>query len=73
MAEESQRSSFWQAVALAWQLGYTITVPIVLFALGGRFLDRRFGTEPWLLLTGILVSIVISSIGITMRVRRIIQ
>ena len=73
MAEEQQRSSFWSAVALAWQLGYTITVPIVLFALGGRFLDRRFDTTPWFLLAGILISIVISSIGITMRVRSIIK
>ncbi|MBI4142941.1 AtpZ/AtpI family protein [Candidatus Uhrbacteria bacterium] len=73
MPNPEQRSPFWQAVALAWELGYTIAIPIVLLALGGRFLDRRFGTSPWLLLLGILLSIIVSSIAITMKVRRIIR
>lgn len=51
----------WSAVGLAWQLGYTIAIPIVIFALAGRYLDKKLGTAPWLLLLGILVSIAISS------------
>lgn len=50
-----------QALSLAWELGYTIAVPLVVFALGGRLLDRAWGTSPWLLLTGVLLSIAIST------------
>ena len=51
----------FSAVGLAWNLGYTIAVPLVVFALAGRFLDRKLGTTPWLLLIGILFSIALSS------------
>ena len=49
------------AISLAWELGYTIAVPLVALALLGRFLDKKLGTAPWLLLVGILVSITVSS------------
>jgi len=51
----------FSALGLAWELGYTIAVPLVALALGGRFLDKKLGTAPWLLLLGILVSIAVSS------------
>ncbi len=73
MPHLEQRSPFWQAVALAWELGYTIAIPIVLLAFAGRFLDRKFGASPWFLLTGVLLSIIMSSIAVTMKVRRIMQ
>lgn len=57
MKEEKQFS----ALSLAWNLGYTIAVPIVVFALLGRFLDKKLGTSPFLLLAGILLSVAISS------------
>jgi len=47
--------------SFAWELGYSISLPIVIFALAGRFLDRKFDTSPWIMLIGILVSIMISS------------
>jgi len=51
----------FSALGLAWELGYTIAVPLVALALFGRFLDKKLGTAPWLLLAGILVSIAVSS------------
>ena len=54
----------FSAYSLAWQLGYTIAVPIVALALLGRFLDKKLETSPWLLLIGILLSIAISSYAI---------
>lgn len=51
----------FSALSLAWQLGYTIAVPIVFLALLGRFLDKKLGTSPFLLLLGVLVSIAVSS------------
>ncbi len=60
----------WQ---LAWELGYTIAIPIVLFALIGRWGDRMLGTTPWLLLGGVLFSVVISSIIVYRKVSRILN
>lgn len=51
----------FSALGLAWELGYTIAVPLVALALAGRWLDKKLGTSPWLLLAGILVSIAFSS------------
>ena len=59
MKQEKEKS--WSAVGLAWELGYTIAVPIVVLALLGRYLDKKLGTTPWLLLAGILISIAVSS------------
>jgi len=52
----------WSALGFAWELGYSIVIPLVLFALGGRYLDKQLGTSPWLLLGGLAISIVLTSI-----------
>ena len=51
----------FSALSLAWELGYTIAIPIVALALAGRWLDKKLGTSPWLLLAGVLISIAVSS------------
>ncbi len=51
----------FSALGLAWNLGYTIAVPLVVLALAGRYLDKKLGTSPWILLAGILLSIAVSS------------
>ena len=59
--EIKEKGQTWSALSLAWQLGYSIAIPLVVLALGGRFFDKKFGTSPWLLLTGILLSLVVST------------
>lgn len=71
MDRSSERQALWDALGLAWEMGYTIAVPLILFALGGRFLDRWIGTAPWLMLIGIGVAIAISSIAITRKIRSV--
>lgn len=51
----------FRPLQLAFELGYMIAIPIVAFALAGRFADKYFETSPWLLLAGICTSILISS------------
>jgi F0F1-type ATP synthase assembly protein I len=53
--------SMFQALGLAWELGYTIAIPLVILAFGGRLLDRTLDTSPWFLLAGVLLSIVAST------------
>jgi len=36
-------------------LGFELTVPLLVGLFGGQWLDRRFGTAPWLLLVGALL------------------
>ncbi len=59
--EDKKNEKPWSAVSLAWELGYSIAVPLVGLALIGRFLDKKFESSPWFLLIGILISITISS------------
>lgn len=63
----------WSALSLAWELGYTIAVPLVVLVLGGRWLDRRLDTSPWLLLVGVFISIPISTVVIYVKMMKIID
>lgn len=71
MSQKAERQALWDALGLAWEMGYTIAIPLVVFALGGRFLDRWIGTAPWLMLIGIGVAIAISSIAISRKVKNV--
>lgn len=72
--EERKKSTIdFSAWQLAWELGYAIAIPIVALALVGRWADKALGTSPWLLLTGILVSIIISSFAVYKKVSSIIN
>ncbi|MBI4652746.1 AtpZ/AtpI family protein [Candidatus Kuenenbacteria bacterium] len=58
--KKNNKENFWSMLSLAWELGYLIALPLVIFALTGRFLDKYFHTSPWLFLFGILLAIIIS-------------
>jgi len=75
MKKEDRRSNsaFWQAASLAWELGYTMALPLVFLALAGRFIDRRFDSSPLFLLIGIFLSIIISSIAIYRKAAAILK
>ncbi|OHA55985.1 MAG: hypothetical protein A2429_01935 [Candidatus Veblenbacteria bacterium RIFOXYC1_FULL_42_9] len=63
----------WQALGLAWELGYTISIPLVILALAGRLADKWLGTAPWLLLVGALISIFISTWLVYRKTKNIIS
>lgn len=65
--------SLAQAFGLAWQFGYTMAIPLVILALGGRLLDKYLNTSPLFILIGIFLSIIISSILVGMKAVKIIQ
>jgi len=48
------------ALSLAWQLGFLITVPIGGFLFLGLLGDKFFKTQPFLLILGLLVGIIIT-------------
>ena len=53
--------SMWQ---FAWQLGYTLSIPLVGGVLLGHWLDGRLNTGPWLLIAGLLIGITLSSLAV---------
>jgi F0F1-type ATP synthase assembly protein I len=73
MVETLQKQGFWQALGMAWELGYVIAIPIVVLGLGGRLLDRHFHTSPWLFLVGVLVSIVLTSFGLVWKFKKLLR
>ena len=66
-----RKAKEFRAWSFAAELGYTIAIPIVIFALVGRLADKSFHTAPWLLLAGILISMFISSWLIYRKVKEI--
>ncbi len=51
-----------QLLGLALQMGYLIAIPLVVFALLGRFVDSALGSSPLFFLIGIFLGIVGSTI-----------
>jgi len=59
--EQDNKQKEFSAWSLAWELGYSIALPLVIFALLGRWLDKKLATSPWLFLLGIILAVAISS------------
>ena len=60
-------------ISLAWDLGWMIVVPIVVFATGGAFIDKSIGTSPWMLLGGIGLSLIITSVMVYGKVVKVFR
>lgn len=73
MEDNKKENSSWSALGFAWELGYSIVIPIVIFALAGRILDKKLDTSPWLLLSGILISIIVTTIVVYKKTVKIIK
>lgn len=67
------RSALWQAVGFAWDFGIIVVIPLVGLGVLGRFLDRQFGTQPWLFLGSVLVSVAVSTILVVLRLQSILR
>ncbi len=61
MKNKKKNNINWSPIAFAWQLGYNITIPLIVLALIGRILDKKFNSSPYLFMVSILLSIIISS------------
>lgn len=65
------KNNLWSALNLAWELGYTIALPIAILGFGGAMLDKKIGTSPLFLLAGITLSIIISGIAVYRKIKSI--
>ncbi|MBI4426598.1 MAG: AtpZ/AtpI family protein [Candidatus Kerfeldbacteria bacterium] len=71
-AAATGRGMVWQAIGFAWDFGIMVVVPLVVLGVGGRYLDQKLDTSPWLFLVGAVVAIIISSILVVTRLSQLI-
>jgi len=65
MNNKGSKKIWWQpGLALAIQISTWIAGPIILAVIIGKWLDKKYNTEPWLFLISIGIAFVISNIGI---------
>ncbi|MEA2088420.1 MAG: AtpZ/AtpI family protein [Patescibacteria group bacterium] len=71
--KDSNKDSRQLALSFAWELGYSIVIPLLFFAIGGRLLDEKFSCSPFIFLLAIVLSILVSTFVIYKKVTRIIS
>lgn len=71
--EENKEKNLFSVVSLAWELGYVVAVPLIIFALVGRFLDKKLETSPWIFLLGVVISIIVSVFMVYRKADKIIK
>ena len=71
--EVSPEESTVLGLSFAWELGYTIAVPAILFCVGGAKLDRYLGTGHWMFFLGLMISLVVSFVGVYRKIRFIMR
>lgn len=59
------------ALGLAWEMGFIIAIPAVLFGFGGAYLDKWLGTSPLFLLLGLGLAMASSGLAIWKRIRQL--
>lgn len=63
--EKETQVPFWQPGLLMFsRMSGWIIGPVVLAILLGKWLDRRYDTEPWLFLATVAIAFVISMVGL---------
>jgi len=60
-----------ELISLVFEMGYTIAIPIVIFALGGRYLDRKLNSSPLFLLVGIFFALVSTGFLVYRKIKKI--
>jgi F0F1-type ATP synthase assembly protein I len=63
--KDNNKAPWWQpSLMLFSRLSGWIAGPVILAVFLGRWLDRRYGTEPWLFLLTVGAAFILSSVGI---------
>lgn len=69
MDKLKKQSTMWNALSLAFELGYIIALPLVFAGVGGRFLDNRYNTSPLFILVGITLAVIITSVWLVFKLK----
>lgn len=63
----------WGLASLGLEMGFIIALPLLVFALAGKWADQKWGTEPWLTIAGILIAISSTTVWLTKRFKELIK
>jgi flagellar biogenesis protein FliO len=64
----------WALVNLSMEMGFIIALPLLVFALAGKWLDARMhNTIQWFTLLGIILAIILTTIWLTRRIKELIK
>ncbi len=69
----SRDQHLWSLLPLAFEIGYVIAIPAVLFGFGGAFLDGKYGTSPVFVLIGFVFAFAASAYVVFHRVRSVLK
>jgi hypothetical protein len=73
-ADKKQNNvNLMRGVGLVWELGWIIAVPVLILGFGGAYLDKKWGTAPWLLLAGFAISFILSLAAAIHRVKEYLK
>ena len=74
MENETKREiSTWEAMEFVWEVLIAIAVPTTLFALGGRWLDTKWGTSPWMTVLGLVLALAIAALLVLRKGKKMAQ
>ena len=72
-AQKEQAASMWNALSIAWEVGYIIAIPAFALGFGGAYLDKQYGSSPLLTIAGILLALIVSGFTIWRRIKSILS
>jgi F0F1-type ATP synthase assembly protein I len=63
--DKDKKNPWWQpGMLLFFRMSGWIGIPVIFGALAGKWLDKRYHTEPWLFLVSVGVAFIVSMFGI---------
>lgn len=70
----SEKNNWWRpGVELFLKLSGWVAVPVIAAIFLGKWLDKKYNTDPWLFLFSVFIAFIISNIGITYNATRAIN
>ncbi len=71
MTDNGDKQALAAAYGIVSELGFIIAGPIVLLGFAGAYLDKYIGTSPIFLLSGFVVSFLVSGLGVWRLIQRL--
>jgi len=69
--EQNNKQAWWQPAMLMFaKLSGWIAAPVLIGVFFGKWLDRKYGTEPWLFLASAGVAFLISMVGLVIEAKK---
>jgi len=69
--KKPEKMNTWYMFSLFGQIGFIIAIPVAVFAYFGHKLDIKFQISPLFLLSGMGISLFVSSLGIYRMIKKV--